>query len=439
MKLVLPNQELTLPDSKGAAARYLADILLNRGRVEDEGIDVSWNDMAYALSPRNREQVLKDEVTSTDIRPLLSETLEVIVREPVEPLMNILPLFNRVEVQGLQSQIIAGAVGSFVADDVIEGGTYPEVMFQVGGGLQTVTIGKSGIQASFTDEALRYSSWDIYSMVFRKMGQALTRHKEFKASAFLRAVGTPLFDNRNPTGSVLGVLTGRGINGQANGSLIMDDLLKGMAHMDEEGFHPDTLVMNPQFFYLYLVDPVLRSMMLAHGGGSYFQQWNGVAGPRDPWSRGAVGRRGDSSGQRIVPGGAANGATATGMAGREHGMTSAPPVPSPYFPWPFNVVVSHQIPFDAESETGDILLISSSSVGDYLVDQEPTSVTWRDESVDKSSVKILERYSFNVVDQGQGVGLIKNVPLRRNYWDGTIGAHTLDIDTEVDPTTPIDL
>jgi len=68
-----------------------------------------------------------------------------------------------------------------------------------------------------------------------------------------------------------------------------------MAHMAEEGFQPDVILLNPLFFYQFLQDPVLRNMMLAHGGGDYFTKWSGNPGPRDPWSNGSMGAQGPSS------------------------------------------------------------------------------------------------------------------------------------------------
>jgi hypothetical protein len=217
----------------------------------------------------------------------------------------------------------------------------------------------------------------------------------------------------------------------------MDDLFTGMAHMSEEGFTPDILLMNPLFFYLFIQDPVMRNMMILHGGGSYFNNWTGQAGPLDPWSNGSMGAQGPSLGNRIVPGGSPAGGTATGIAGREHGMTAAPPMPTSYFPWPFRIVVSPLVPFDPVTKLGDIFLLSSGNIGYYLVDEDLTQVEWRDEDVEVQKVKLRERYGFAVAHEGQGVGVIKNVPLRRNYWDGTVHAHTLDVDSEIAPDSDL--
>lgn len=418
------GNSIDLPEGK-AATRYLADIFQNDGRVPNSDEKISWQDFV---------PVFRDAVSTSEIRPLLQSTMEILIREPVEPLMVITGLYNRVNVQGLDTKVLSGAMGAVHAGDVNEHGTYPEVMFDVGSGLQTAYIGKSGIAASFTDEALRYSTWDIMAINLRLMGQALVRHKEQKSVAFLKELGQTLYDNATPAASLFGVLTGRGLDMAANGSLTMDDLFRGMAHMTEEGFPPDVLLMNPLFFYLFIQDPVMRGMFLSGGGGAYFNNFTGNPGPLDPWSNGSMGAMGPTLGNQITPVGTAG---ATGVAGREHGMTSAPPIPTSYFPWNMRIVVSPLVPFDAETGLGDIFLLSSGNIGFYLVDEDPITVEWRDEDVEVIKMKIRERYGFAVAHEGMGVGVFKNVPLHRNYWDGVVRAHTLDVDSDISPLSDL--
>jgi hypothetical protein len=434
IKLVDGNT-LTLPSTQDAAARYLADVIRNRGQLPDSEERLSWQ--TFHDSFLNT----KDMVATSEIRPLLASTLEVILREPLEPIMIITGLYTRVQAKGLETKVLAGAIGAVHAGDVQEHGTYPEVMFQIGGGVQTAYIGKSGIAAAFTDEALRYSTWDLMSINLGLMAKALVRHKEQKAVAFLKELGMELYNNATPATSLFGVCTGRGLDMAANGSMTMEDLFRGMAHMAEEGFPADIMLMNPLFFYMFLMDPVLRAMMLAHGGGEYFRQWTGRAGVLDPWNNGSMGAQGPSLGNQLTPGPGITaqpetGRTATGVAGREHGMTAAPTLPS-YFPWSFNILVSPLVPFDPDAGTGDIFLLSSGNVGFHLVDEDLTQVEWRDEDVETVKVKLRERYGFAVAHEGQAVGVFKNVRLARNYWDGTVSAHTMDVDAEISPSADL--
>ena len=426
---------LELPNNKKAAARYVADMISNRGSLPDSEEIVTWNEFVNVISPKNR-----DAISSSEISPLLQQSMEILIREPVEPRMVITPLFTRVQARGLNTQILAGAMGAVYAADVQESGTYPEVNFQMGGAVSTAFIGKSGIAASFTDEALRYSTFDIMAKNLELMGNAMVRHKEQKAVAFLKQLGTALFDNLQPSSSLYGVCTGRGVkedNGGnpkliANGSLTMENLMRGMAHMSEEGFTPDTLLMHPLFYYTFIQDPVLKTMMLAHGGGSIFNPYTGDPGPRDPYSNGALGARGPSRGTSIVnprgigTSGQGTGGSATSVEGRSQLATSAPRLPS-YFPFGFQIIVSPLCPYDPESETGDIFLLSSGNIGFHLVDEDATTVEWRDEGTETVKVKIRERYGFAVAHEGQGVGVFKNVKRAANEYDGAVNAQVADL------------
>lgn len=421
---LVDSTDLPLPEEKDKASRLLADAFQNSGRARTaDNKKLDWTDFIGKL-------LLKDVISVSHLRPLLETTIQTILREPIEPMMQITQLFDRVEVRGLESRVIGGAIGAVYADDVGENSMYPEVNFQVAGGMQTAYIGKSGIQVSFTDEALRYTTWDIMNINLRQMRAALTRHKESKSVAFLKTYGTELYNNLSPSTSIFGVTTGRGLDMAANGSVIMDDLFKAMAHMGEEGFNPGLMLMHPQMFYTWIQDPVLRNMLLAHGGGTYFQKWQGNSGPLDPWSNGGIGKAGPSLGNRVVPVGSPSGVDPTGIEGREHGMTSAPTVPS-YFPWPFQIMVSPFVPYDRTSGLSDVFLLSQGNVGLHLVDEDPITVEWRDEEREIQKLRIRERYGYHVVAEGMGIGVLRNIPFSRNYWDGTVSATTMDVLGEI--------
>ena len=423
MNIKFGQKTIDLPGGERQSARYLADMIANNGQLPDSEEKVSWSEFVEVIAPKN-----KDLVRSSEITPLLQKSMEILIREPVEPMLVITSLFNRVQAEGMSTQVLAGAIGAVYAQDVQEHGTYPEVNFQIGGAVSTAYIGKSGIAASFTDEALRYSTYDIMAMNLKLMGNALARHKEQKAASFLRALGTTLFDNLTPTESLFGTTKGQKLstagNLAQNGSLTMDDLMKGMAHMAEEGFAADTLLMHPLFYYSMVQDPVLRNMMLAHGGGSYFNPYTGNPGPQLPYNNGAMGAMGPSNGRAIVPGGSPSGVAATALAARSQQATSAPQLPS-YFPFNFRIVVSPLCPFDPDAMIGDIFLLSSGNVGFHLVDEDPTTVEWRDENTEVVKVKIRERYGFAVAHEGQGVGVFKNVKAEANEWDGTFQAEAV--------------
>ncbi len=436
---LVSGRTIDLPTNDKAAARFLADVIVNRGQLPDSDDKISWQEFAETISPKN-----KDMVRTSEITPLLQSSMEILIREPVEPNAIITPQFTRIQAQGLNTQILAGAMGAVYAGDVQELGTYPEVNFQMGGAVSTAYIGKSGIAASFTDEALRYSTFDIMAKNLQLMGNALVRHKEQKAVAFLKQLGTALYDNVNPSHSIYGVTTGRSLGAagklSANGSLSMDNLMRAMAHMAEEGLSATTLLMHPLFYYSFIQDPVLRQMMLYHGGGSWFNAYSGAPGVLTPYSNGSMGAMGPSNGTRIVNGrgiGTSGQGSVTeqitSVAGRSQLATSAPNLPS-YFPFNLQILVSPLCPYDPESETGDIFLLSGGKIGYHLVDEDPTTVEWRDENTETVKIKIRERYGFAVAHEGQGVGVLKNVKRAEQHWDGTYKANV-----EVDPISEADV
>jgi hypothetical protein len=433
MKLKLRDgSNFELPTNEKQAAKVLADALVSNGRVPGEDALLDYQEVVKYLRPS-----MKDMVGVSAIRPLLQTAMQIIIREPVEPLMVIQGLFNRVEAKGLETNVLAGAIGAVTAGDIPEHGTYPEVMFQIGGALQTAYIGKSGLAASFTDEALRYSTWDIMAMNLRLMRNALMRHKEQKAVAFLRQLGTELFNNASPSTSLFGVTTGRGLNMAANGTVIMDDLVKAMAHMTEEGSTPDILLVHPILFLQWLQDPVMRNMFVGGAGGSYFGSYSGNPGPVAPWSNGPLGSMGPRLGQQVTPFDNTSGESPDyAINERAHGMTSAPILPG-YFPWPLRIMPSALVPFDETAGLTDMFLLESGNIGFMLVDEDLTQVEWRDENVDVVKVKLRERYGFGVANEGQSVGVLKNIKLGRNYWDGVIRAQTSDVTDEIDSSVAV--
>lgn len=430
LKLV-DGQEFPLPEDEKKASKALAHALLNRGQVPGAPSALDWKDFANKV-------FTKDTVSASHLRPLLQVSTQEAIREPLEPIQVLTGLFNKVSVQAMEVRVIHGAIGAALyADDIPEAGTYPQGNIQVGGGMQTAAIGKAGLQVSFTAEALKYCTWDIMSLNLKYMRNALVRHKEAKAAAILRELGNELFNNVSPSTSLFGTCTGRGLDMAANGSATADDIFRAASHMAEEGFWPDLLIVHPQTAFMWLQDPVLRNLFMIGQGGDWFNRWQGNIGPTDPWSNGSLGIAGPSHGNAITPVGAVSGGTPTGIAGREFGMNSTPSMPG-YFGWPMRVIASPLMPYDVDSGLTDIFLASSGNIGLLLQEEDPVTASWTQESNDVVYTKIMERYAYHIGNEGQAIGVIKNIPARsRNYWDGTITAQTLGLTSEVDQTVAI--
>jgi hypothetical protein len=268
------------------------------------------------------------------------------------------------------------------------------------------------------------------------MKNALIRHKEQKASLFLSSMGTQMFNNETPSESLYGVCTGRGIDMAANGTMTMDDLLQGYAHMAQEGFEASVLLCHPAAYFMWLRDPVFRLMLLNFGGGRYYNMWNGNPGGLMPWSNGTMGAMGPTAGTKIVPGGTPSGDTPTVVEALSNLANSAPNIPA-YLPLNLSVATSILIPFDPENKLTDVYLLSAGNVGFHLVDQDVTQVNWRDEATETAKVRLLERYGFAVANEGQGIGVYKNVKVAQNYFDGSVRAVDTSGLSEIPAGTPV--
>lgn len=415
------GNEVSFPEVSGSNrkkanqdAKYFADTWLNSGLTPD-GEEIPWTSVYEKISPK-----VKDLQSSTDFRTLLSKSTEMIIKEPIEPILAVTGLYTRVKALGLKTELIMGAIGAVEAGEATEGGGYPEVTFDIGGGVQVATIGKSGIQASFTDEALRYTTWDLMAMMLRMMGAAVARHTEWKAINQLRSLGQTLFDNARPTRSVFGVTTGRDMSGAANGTITMDDIMNAYTLQVQNGFTPDTLILPPQAFFMWARDPVLRHLFLqGASGGVYFATYNGNPGVLPNWSNGSLGGRGPSFGYNIMPGGNAAGEAATEQGAMSNRANSAPKVPG-YLGLPLMIIVSPLIPYDTETKLFDMILCSSGMVGYHLIDEEQTSVEWRDEDREITKVKFKQRDSFAIAFDGAPIAVFRNLKNDVNWFHGNI-------------------
>lgn len=365
-------------------------------------------------TPDGQTVEIKDALSTPNASMFFPKVIENVVREAAEPLLVGTSLLQRINYPGKGQMISFGATGALVAADIAEGQEYPIAQLQRGAGTVTAQIGKVGLAVQVTEEMVRYSQWDVIGLHLRAAGRALARHKEVKIFNTIRAHGLNVFDNLRPSASVLGVTTGRDMDGQANGSLTMDDLFDAYAQVLMSGFMPDTLLMHPLTWVTFVKDPVLRSFVLANGGGTFFATWSGNPAGRAPWDASSMGGLGTSSGQNLLPGQTSTGATAP------HGQTpsnllqypqtinSAPVLPT-YFNVPFRIIVSPFVAFDPRRKLTDVYMFDSRELGVLVVDEDIMTEEWDDPSVDIKKIKMRERYAIALLQEGQATAKLSNI------------------------------
>ena len=397
------------------------DTWMNNGYNEPLGEKVTWSDI----------------IAVPNARHWLPAVIEEVVREPVEPMLIVESLLDRVNYEpGVR--ITFPAIGALVAFDLAEGQAYPEQSLNVAPGTMTVTVGKTGLAFKITEEMRRNSQFDVINLHLRAARRALDRHKEKKGMDFISAMGVTLFDNRNPMTSVYGTCTGRALDGTGNGSCRMEDLLKAYAFIMMQGFTPDTLLMHPMTWAMWMADPLLQTIVKNTGNGQWFQPRNMPKSSR-PWDAASQGGLGKSSANTYTPGGNAASATATTTAELDQHLNGGATVPG-YFPYPLRVLVSPFVPFDPDRNVADIMIFDSSNLGALIVEEDVMMDEWEDKSTDITKVKLRERYTFGIYHDGLAIGVLRSIPSVPNEialpLQATIGSSGT-IDGPIDPTVAI--
>lgn len=354
---------------------------------------------------------LQDALSVPDAPLLLPKVISNVVREAAEPLLVGTSLLQRISYQYGQT-ITFPAVGSLVAGDIAEGQEYPEQRLAMGGATVTASIGKTGLAVKVTEEMLRYSQFDVIGMHLRAAGRALARHKEIKIFNMIKALGVCVFDNANPGSSLKGVTTGRSLDGSPNGSVTMDDIFDCFAQVMTQGFMPDTLLMHPLTWVMFVKDPTLRAFALTNGGGTFFANWTGQVNQQYA-ANASQGGLGISAGQNIVEGGNTAGLAASALTAYHPQMNSGPVLPS-YLGMNFRIIVSPLVPFDAHRRLTDIFMFDSRELGALIVDEEVTTEEFTDPRVEMRKIKLRERYAVALLNEGQSIATIKNVKLVPN-------------------------
>jgi hypothetical protein len=383
------------------------------------------------------QMTYKDIMATPNAAYWMPKVVEEILREPVEPMLVIPSLLDRINFSAA-ARITFPTIGSLVAYDLAEGMSYPEQQLQVAPGTITINIGKTGLAFKITEEMQRYSQFDIINMHIRAARKALNRHKEQKGMAYISALGVTCFDNIKPEESLYGVCTGRSMTGVGNGSARMEDLMKVYAQIMMQGFIPDTLMIHPLAWSMWMTDPMLQTIVKNTGGGSWFQPHN-MPKASNYWTASGQNKQGMTSslGQH-TPASNVAGETPSSVSEIDQNLESAPVIPS-YFPHPIRVVVSPFAPFNTANNTCDIMLFDSSNLGALVVDHDVKIDEWKDMATDVTKVKLKEAYAFALYEEGLAVGVMRSVPIVPNEIalpvHPTIStAGTLD---EIDPTTPI--
>lgn len=334
---------------------------------------------------------LVDALSTPDASILIGKVVSNIVKEAIEPLLVGTSLLHTIRFSAGQ-QITFPAAGAFTAEDIPEGGEYPERKLEVAGTV-TAFIGKSGVKVRITDEMLRYSQYDVMSMHIRAAGRALARHKETKIFNMLRNEGDVIFDNNIGNRKT----SGRDSGGVGNGTITLDDLLVMYSKIVTRGFVPNALLMSPLGWLLFARDPVLRAFGFANGG-PMFGPMQGQPGLAKSWYQGGL---------NVGP-----------IASAPYAATTYANVPN-MFPSPLKIIVSPFLAYTAAAGATpaktDIIMADTNELGIIVIDEDVTNEEWDDPNRDIRTIKFRERYGLGILNEGKGIAIAKNVSITKAY------------------------
>lgn len=294
-----------------------------------------------------------------------------------------------------------------------EGGEYPEFTLAAG---KVATVRaqflQRGLVVKITQEDIKYSRWDIIRAHITQAGLALQRAKEKLIFQVFDDAGAVIFDNNdpmtggNPSTSVKGRGTGRDRYGNKNGSLTYEDYVDMVSLMVTNGYSPNVVLIHPLALPIFQKDPIMRHVGFVNGNPEAFlnssmQSTNAYKnGTVDTWRQQQ--RKANGNGQVLDD--------------KETNIlsTTTPNLPS-YHPLNgMTMIASHMVPYDPITKTTSLILIDTSASA-ILNEQVPLTVdTWEEYSREIYVVRIKESYSVDVIDEGRGIAVAKNIPLVAN-------------------------
>lgn len=329
-------------------------------------------------------ELMKDTFSS-DHPVLTARVIEEAANEAVEPSEVLTPYLPVINLKRPGSPLTIPSWGAIHASDMSEGSKYPQVSMDLAGEV-TATIGKAGVGIRISEEMIRFSEYDLINAHIQAAGRAMKRHKEQKIANALRDKGTVIFDNGNAS---VASTDGRNAAGQRNGTVTLEDFFRAHQVMTSNGFHPNTLIVHPNAWMIFAVESVARLFGLQRGASWAFDK-------SEP-------HRGENLAR----------------------LSSVPTS----FPTDWNIIVSpylHYTTVGGEWPLTDIIMCDANALGVIVDNNDGLRTTdFRDPNTDMQNVQFSEHYGVGIMNDGKGIGLLKNVSVGRgiDFWENT--QHTI--------------
>lgn len=333
------------------------------------------NEYASALSGElNVEEAKKsiqlaEALTTADANILMPKVVQQVTSAAAETQLIISEMFKRVNLESGRSMEFVH-FGAIRAHEIPEGSEYPEESLNLTTqslGPVEVRVKKYGLRVAITNEMVEESQWDVVGLHIEAAGRALARKKEEMAFRAFSQNGHVVFDAAEHQPGDAGYPTGRGFDGELNGTLTAEDMLDMAVSIMSAGFTPTTLIMHPLTWSLFAENEFIKN--------------------------------------------------STGTAAFGQGAVDAKTIKdaNPSNSLGLEVIFSPFVPFNQSDKTFDFYIIDRNNIGVQLVKDDITTENFDDPYRDILNLKIMERYGLGVLHGGLGIAVAKNVAFRKTY------------------------
>ncbi len=362
---------------------------------------------------------IQDALATPDTPQMLGQIYTEVLQELIQLQLvgqRLIQTIRHDEILGESTSFKWIGAGNIPNVERAESGEYPEFTIAAG---KSATVRaqflQRGLVVKITSEDIKYSRWDIIRAHIMQAGLALQRAKEKHIFQTFEDAGAVIFDNNDPmnggTGtdpvtSVKGRGTGRDRYGNKNGSLTYEDYVDMVSLMQTNGYSPNVLLIHPLALPIFQKDPILRHVGFVNGNPEAFL--NSSLSSHNAYKNGTV----DTWRKQQRK---ANGNSQT-LDDTEANLlsTATPTLPSFHPLNGITIIASHMVPFNNITKTTSLILIDTSASA-ILNEQVPLTVdAWEEYSREISVVRIKEAYSVDVIDEGRGIAVAKNIPLVPN-------------------------
>ncbi len=322
-----------------------------------------------------------EALTTADANILIPKVVSQVVAESAEPMYLASQFFQKVQLnEGRSMEFIHfGAIRAF---EVGEGQEYREQTLNLtkqGITNVDVRVKKYGLKVQITDEMVADSQWDVIGLHLQAAGRAMARKKEEVIFEEFSKHGHVVFDakmygpiyGKDEAGKDVivgyqdGYPTGRGFDGERNGTLAAEDIIDMAVSIMAAGHTPTDIVMHPLCWSLFAKNAALEGSSIAA-----FGQGSSSFDPK-----------------------AFNTSNALGL----------------------NVIFSPFVPFDQANKTFDFYLVDRNNVGVMLVKDEISTEQFDDPLRDIYTLKVKERYGVGILNGGLGLAVARNIKFAKTY------------------------